>query len=302
MNNLFVDAHFGGETPRSMGGQDADRMPMGIHAIDFYRATDTLKPAGYPAEDKRINYIMFNANYITPELKAYWKSMPDTFYVANYEKGDNGFLNDRSWKMMKGQDGFNYPYFIWDDQKSVYTENPQFKGYTVKVEDQIEISKQMNGFAANVKTENGTWGRYPEADGNASYPIARNFYDFSYTNTKYLTAGYAGYPLGDLNWFPEKKAQWDVDPNRETYEKIINSIIFASNREFTAPATFSVFPNPVSDKILNIRGVENEIKHVYNITGQTLIITRDNQIDVSGLKSGIYLIRVGESVQKFSVK
>jgi hypothetical protein len=39
--------------------------------------------------------------------------------------------------------------------------------------------------------------------------------DLSYTNPAYLTAGFAGMPLGDLNWFPAKKASWESQKSVE---------------------------------------------------------------------------------------
>lgn len=305
MNNLFVDGHFGGEMPNAI--DDADSQPMGIHAINYYRS-DTIKPEGYPAEAARINLIAYNANFVSQGIKDHWNAMPDTFSVADFTKGDNGFLNDRGMKMMKSEGDFNYPYFLWDDELSVFLEDPGFVGYQLKVAEMIEISKHMNGLPATISPDNGQWGRFPLIEGTAAQPLPRNHYDFSYTNEKYKTASYKGYPLGDLNWWPELKAQWEAE--REDYDAIIAKVLAGgdffpktsvrdSNREIQS---FVVYPNPVSDNVLNVRGAENQLKSVYNITGQTLISTRDNQIDVSGLKSGLYFIKVGDSVQKFSIK
>jgi hypothetical protein len=311
MNNLFVDAHFGGETPNAMGGQDTEQLPMGIYAIDYYRAGDEFKPEGYPAESERINLIAFNANFVSQGIKDHWNAMPDTFHVADFTKGDNGFLNDRAWKMIRSEGDFNYPYFLWDDEFSVFLEDPGFVGYQLKVAEMIEISKAMNGYDANISTENGQWGRFPLTEGTSAQPVPRDHYDFSYTNEKYKTASYAGYPIGDLNWWPEKKAEWEADPNRENYDDIIAAILAGTFKfqddtsvrdRIREVQSFVVYPNPVSDNVLNVKGAENELKSVYSITGQTLIITRDNQIDVSGLKSGLYIIRIGDSVQKFTIK
>jgi len=39
--------------------------------------------------------------------------------------------------------------------------------------------------------------------------------DLSYTNTAYLTGGVGGFPVGDLNWFPAKKADWEAQKDAE---------------------------------------------------------------------------------------
>ena len=48
----------------------------------------------------------------------------------------------------------------------------------------------------------------PEYHTMISWPLPE---DFTYTNTQLLTAGTDGLPLGDLNWFPDKKAQWEAN-------------------------------------------------------------------------------------------
>ncbi len=52
-----------------------------------------------------------------------------------------------------------------------------------------------------------------------SWPLPENF---SYTNTQLRTAGTDGLPLGDLNWFPTQKAQFDA--NRDQYIAAIHDI------------------------------------------------------------------------------
>ena len=34
--------------------------------------------------------------------------------------------------------------------------------------------------------------------------------DLTYTNDTLLTAGSDGLPVGDLNWYPDKKAEWEA--------------------------------------------------------------------------------------------
>lgn len=314
MNNLFVDAHFGGETPQAMAGQDAELLPMGIYAIDYYRAGDTIKPTGYPAEEDRINVIAYNVNYVSPEIKDYWANMPDTFIVADYEKGDNGFLNERAYQMMKSEGDYNYPHFLWDDNLSVFVEAPGFTGYDLKVQQEIEISKHMNGYDANLSTEMGQWGRYPEADGNAAFPLPKEYYDFAYTNEQYQLAAHEGYPLGDLNWWPQKYEQWKNDENKEDYDEIISSVLDGSfefvdwytrvevDDHVIKMTDYLVYPNPVSGDILTVKGAENKVKTIYGLTGQMLLQTREDRIDVSSFSSGMYLIKIGNSVQKVSIK
>jgi hypothetical protein len=43
---------------------------------------------------------------------------------------------------------------------------------------------------------------------NFDWPVA---VDLSYSNSTYLSGALAGYPLGDLNWFPAQKAAWEAE-------------------------------------------------------------------------------------------
>lgn len=68
------------------------------------------------------------------------------------------------------------------------------------------------------------WG-IPELDPGvrcdvcAAWPLPE---DFSYSNSSLLTYGTDGLPLGDLNWFPTQKAQWEA--NKDQYIRDIEDI------------------------------------------------------------------------------
>lgn len=225
MNNLFVDAHFAGESFDQRIGQDPDSLPYGVITIASYGAEDT-PPTGFPSENERIFFIGQNANYVSPLIKDFWDSpgFHDTidWQVADYTKGDNGFLNSRALAMV--QDSENYPYFMWDDELSIFTENPEFVNYTFDAVNAVLFAKKINGQASELpSTAGGSWGVHPEPDFHME-EVAPDYYDLSYTNSKYLTAAHGGYPLGDLNWFPELKEQWEDDPDRENYDDIVAKI------------------------------------------------------------------------------
>ena len=67
----------------------------------------------------------------------------------------------------------------------------------------------------------------------------------------------------------------------------------------------SLYPNPAVD-ILNVSLNQNSEIAVYNITGQVIRTMEGhagvNQIDLSGLNSGVYFISAGSDTQKFIVK
>lgn len=78
-----------------------------------------------------------------------------------------------------------------------------------------------------------------------------------------------------------------------------------ANDKFDVSDKFSVFPNPAND-ILHLKMNNSEAKSVavYNLTGQLLLHYNDAEdIDISGLASGNYLIEVtsekGKATKKF---
>ena len=76
-----------------------------------------------------------------------------------------------------------------------------------------------------------------------------------------------------------------------------------SNSDFDGNLKFSLYPNPANN-ILNIE-LATELKSVeiYSLQGQKVLTSNKNQVDVSGLSKGIYMVRVedidnGVSAQK----
>ncbi|MGD1980439.1 MAG: T9SS type A sorting domain-containing protein [Flavobacteriaceae bacterium] len=65
---------------------------------------------------------------------------------------------------------------------------------------------------------------------------------------------------------------------------------------------FSIFPNPVKDKILNIESTSNSIKHIqiYNVLGEKKmeIDTYENIIFLEKLNTGIYMFVLKQEGQK----
>lgn len=78
-----------------------------------------------------------------------------------------------------------------------------------------------------------------------------------------------------------------------TQAQIISLNASLSSSEFNSNAVkFNIYPNP-ADSVLNVDS-ETEIKSVeiYNIQGQVVLSSFDKQINISGLSSGMYLVRV----------
>lgn len=219
MNNLFVNAHFAGEPAARRDGQDPDALPYGVMTV----ASPDTAWDGFPAENERVLLLAHNDNFVSQEIKDWWAQAAidfDTvdYQVADYAKGDNGFLNSRADSMIR-EDNTNHPKFLWDDQYSIRTENPNFPNYTSDFTEMIKWSRTAWGQQGLGELN---WAKHPEND--PKIPMAADLLTFEYDNSTLQTAAYQGYPVGDLNWFPTQKAAWDADPDKETYESILAMI------------------------------------------------------------------------------
>lgn len=66
-----------------------------------------------------------------------------------------------------------------------------------------------------------------------------------------------------------------------------------------------IFPNPATETIFIRKGVLNAEKVIRNLAGQVVLSTRENEIDVSALRSGIYVLSIaaeGKIISKRFIK
>jgi len=84
------------------------------------------------------------------------------------------------------------------------------------VEDMIN---HINDLRTGAGTVRGWFWAVPEYPTDVSWPLPENF---AYTTSSLLTAGTDGLPLGDLNWFPTQKAQFEA--NKAAFVKAIEDM------------------------------------------------------------------------------
>lgn len=111
--------------------------------------------------------------------------------------------------------------------------------------------------------------------------------DVSYNETAIsYTAADMGYPVGDLNFFPELKSLWE-----EGFDLSTVSVNEASERQ-----AILAYPNPVKD-ILYLNQKVDEII-IYDIVGkQVLSVQNVQSINVSDLSRGVYMITMTNGKQ-----
>ena len=117
-------------------------------------------------------------------------------------------------------------------------------------------------------------------------------FDFKPTNKALYAAGDDGFPLGDLNWFaPEVKAAWETKkPN-----PLITSAINIKNE-----STQSAY---IAHDVLKFKGFDKAVDaEVYSILGHKVLVAKNiNELNVSSLIHGVYLVRVNNGSQAFRV-
>ncbi len=155
------------------------------------------------------------------------------------------------------------------------------------------------------------WRLLKTGNENFVYPDFPIPVDLSYSDDDLLTAGIGGFPIGDLNWFPNKKNEWTAQRAVE-YDKINNAlnagelvtVVFNKNN---IPLEFQLkqnYPNPFNPgTIISYRlSTPSEVTlKVFDILGQevaTLVNEAQNSgtyyvyFNGSSFASGVYFCRL----------
>jgi hypothetical protein len=153
------------------------------------------------------------------------------------------------------------------------------------------------------------WSYRPDAGFLQTWPLPENM---AYNNAAYKTAAMAGFPLGDLNWYPDQLPAWTAqrDAEWQTINNWLNHgspTVSVTERGGPVPVEYSLgqnYPNPFNP----ITQIEYSVARnghlslkVYNSLGQEVATLFNGfqkagnyvaTFDASGLASGIYLYRL----------
>lgn len=266
---------------------------------------------------ERLQYVMFNAHYRNPGFKALTDSLnrerlrhdPPKNYMyhmdliwpedsVNVSRETNMFFNEEAFPKFL----FNYYWKEIDPEfeyAAIYEHSDMFVEWTYPA---TMIHGQ--GFPSDQFPPPAQWPQYhynPDEEWavNEAWPV----FNAVYKNAELLTASNFGLPLGDLNWFPDKKAIWEqnkVALDNQMREGNPGRIDFTSVEEPRLPQptrlTAQVFPNPANNTIRLPQ--EADMVHIYSMTGSRMMtLTNATVIDVAELPIGLYIISLKKGEQ-----
>ena len=187
------------------------------------------------------------------------------------------------------------------DWETIYSEDPDFIVPPTN-EDTLKLfieGKWYTGLDID-------WSYDPYAGFAQKWPLPENM---AYNNTAYQTAAMGGFPLGDLNWYPDQLPVWEDQRDQEWLD--INEMLSGpgSIKEVpgVVPADYVLrqnYPNPFNPTThieYSIPAAGHVSLKVYNTLGQ-LVATLQNgdqragkyvaTFDAKNLASGVYIYKL----------
>jgi len=236
VNNIFVNCNLQPYmTGLDYGETDADYLPMGIINVD------TL-PAGYTDMPRKV-LVDRNVVYWDPKFADMVQTCKTNMVNQNDDWHDQMItMNTRTQAMFDDDEA--YPYLVegaWLRKCPTFTDSKDL--LTVGVDSIKAFS------VGTVDTLSGdvlmVWRKvYTNLDDYYVYSDWPIPVDLSYTDKDLLAAAYGRFPVGDLNWFPDKKAAWAAQREAEiaAIEELRNSgkIDIATNGGFEQTPAGSV--------------------------------------------------------------
>ena len=310
-NNIFINCNLQCFAPvlsnLDVRETDAGNLPMGLVNV-------------YPDSADIANNTP--RKFLCQDNLVYWyPSFADMDSILNANKIDGAtnwqsqkiIMNVRTDSMFKHLGPYSaaqYSYLVtdtWKNQLPSFTDTKDLFS--------TQLSKLKTFALATVDTTSLTslpaWRLINTGSGDflkSDWPIP---VDLSYSDADLQTSGLGGFPIGDLNWFPDKKAEWLVQRTDE-YNYInsaLNSghLTAASHTKENLPAEFQLhqnYPNPFNPGTtisFFLPKAGYVTLKVYNILGREVATLLDEfkaaqtyniKFNGKGLSSGVYFYRL----------
>lgn len=296
---------------------ECDPPPTGGLISEIELVQDFGFEVPFTNEDRRL-YVGYNCYMLQDWLLDWYMECPYALGRIQQLKQKEIYnpapmISEQAYSIIDSVDGDGNKVFptMNIDTATVYSEDPDF---IVPATNSDSIKTFINNRWASGSDID--WGFEMSAGTNQTWPLPENL---AYTNTMYQTAALGGFPLGDLNWFPDQMAAWEAQRDQE-WEKIndlLDGII--DNIEVIPgilPGNYLLeqnYPNPFnpSTSIKYSIPVSGHVSlKIYNTLGQLVGTLQDgNQkagkylvtFSAKNLASGVYIYTLradGVSISK----
>lgn len=102
------------------------------------------------------------------------------------------------------------------------------------------------------------------------------------------------------NQFPY--SDWDITHYHAAYIFTDDMVQCSLSTESFSQLNIKIYPNPANGWIYLDSDTSVQIAEIYNLQGQKVLTSNQNQINISDLSSGIYLIKILDSNSKSSIQ
>jgi len=282
-NNLFYAAHaWGGDPEQVMNSwffNWPDTVASSIYQIrrtGVYQGRSVVGPEAFVEEAKGITANLFvpskrvhitenNVYHFPDKLVKFYKDWNDTVKIADsveVPSGGKGYfvrkltlarwINDYGlWALDSLTNPKSRDYSPFISCTNNIDANPNFTDSKV-----VAHLDELIGYVYRIAARKLDNPWHYELNFPPKWPLPENL---AYSNSVLMTFGSDGYPVGDLNWFPEKKNQW---------------LTGIKEIEHVVPTEFSLsdaYPNPFNPETkinFSVAKQANVKLVIYNILGQ----------------------------------
>lgn len=333
-HNLFVNSNVQAYFPGLDATEtDQDYLPHGIVNLNH------LPEGSEIADDERKVLVANNGVFWDERLDAIVETLRAENVPCPASEGPSDCQEDGEWVTQmitmnsRTQDMFNdsgrYPFLT--EGNWIIGGDPQFTDHGGLMTDAVDevVNWSINTAGAGNDVLMGKWrseGNEAETGEpsnflNFDWPVAA---DLSYSNPEFLdNDGLFGFALGDLNWFPSQKAEWEAVREEEyiLLGEALNSGEFPTSFDTPSahiPSTIQLkqnYPNPFNPSTLieyTLAEPANITIEVYDAAGRrvaTLINdsyqqsgTHNVRFDAANLSSGIYFYQLSTGNQQLTGK
>lgn len=278
-NNVFYNTQSFGFEPGDFDSQDPDgqvRSPISLDTLDYDQ--DLLDSLGITEANRNIE-VNNNCWFISSEVANYWNAVDSITAIP--------WMNDRTIGMFT--DKTTWPNL--NESNNLETEDPQFTSFT-GTESMVQ---RVKDYRDGLETTYWGWDFGQNRFNPDGIPFPE---DLTYANATVLAGAEGGFPIGDLNWYPVKKAEWADWYITDVEEINVGEVIpskYALNQNY---------PNPFNPSTsLEFSLPENSMVNlsIYNILGQKVAELVNEELnagsykynfDASKIASGVYIYTI----------